>query len=260
MVSGYLTALADGYDVIAKVDGDGQMDPALLPMFLKPILEGRADYTKGNRFYDLRHITRMPALRMLGNALLSGLAKVSTGYWNVFDPTNGYTAIDARVLERIPLDRVSRRYFFETDMLFRLSTLRAVVLDVPMDAVYSGETSSLRVRSVVLEFGFKHAINIIKRIGYNYFLRDISIATLELLTGAGMLGFGLIFGTMTWMESARTGTASQLGTIMLSVLPTLLGVQLLLAFIAFDMSSVPTQPVAHLFRGARGSQARQPLI
>lgn len=95
VMTGYRAAIADGAKVIVKIDGDGQMDPSLLREFVMPILGGEADYTKGNRFYDLSNISRMPAMRLFGNAGLSFLAKLSTGYWNIFDPTNGYTAIHA---------------------------------------------------------------------------------------------------------------------------------------------------------------------
>src|SRR6185369_13889923 len=130
-------ALRDGATVLVKLDGDGQMDPRLIPYFVAPILSRQADYTKGNRFYDLAGIGQMPGVRIAGNAMLSLFAKLSTGYWQLFDVTNGYTAIHARVLKRLPLDKISQRYFFETDMLFRLNTVRAVVVDVPMDARYA---------------------------------------------------------------------------------------------------------------------------
>jgi len=129
VMTGYRQAVADGARVIVKIDGDGQMDPSLLPAFVMPILRGHADYAKGNRFWDLRQINQMPLLRRLGNLGLSFMAKASTGYWNVFDPTNGYTAIHADIAAHLPLDSISQRYFFETDMLFRLNTLRAVVVD-----------------------------------------------------------------------------------------------------------------------------------
>src|SRR5690606_11392859 len=89
VMTGYLTALADGMDIIVKVDGDNQMDPALIPDFIAPILAGEADYTKGNRFFDLEEIRAMPKLRLFGNALLSFMTKLSAGYWDIFDPTNG---------------------------------------------------------------------------------------------------------------------------------------------------------------------------
>ncbi len=150
-----------------KIDGDGQMDPSLIPVFVFPIAAGEADYAKGNRFFDLETIRIMPKVRLFGNAVLSFMCKLSSGYWNLFDPTNGYTAIHADVARRLPFDKISRRYFFETDMLFRLNTLRAVVVDVPMEAKYGNEESNLKISRIVGEFFAKHVRNFLKRIFYN---------------------------------------------------------------------------------------------
>lgn len=246
VVTGYRSAIADGADIIVKIDGDGQMDPAILPRIVSPIVKGRADYTKGNRFYDLKHIHRMPATRLFGNAALSFMSKLSTGYWKLFDPTNGYTAIDARVAAHLPLERISQRYFFETDMLFRLNTLRAVVTDVPMDAFYGDEESNLKIRQIIGEFLGKHIRNFSKRIFYNYFLRDFSLASLELVIGTILLSFGVVFGLIQWYESSATGEATPLGTIMLAALPVLSGLQFLLAFFSYDISSTPASSISEL--------------
>lgn len=243
VMTGYQQAIADGADVVVKIDGDGQMDPALLPLFIAPILRGEADYTKGNRFWDLAQIGRMPAMRIFGNAVLSFLSKLSTGYWSNFDPTNGYTAIHTQVARLLPMDRISRRYFFETDMLFRLNTLRAVVVDVPMDAHYGDETSHLRIGKILGEFLFKHFRNLIKRIFYNYYLRDLSVASLELPIGLIMLLFGLLFGGYQWLQSLSHGQVTPAGTVMLAALPVILGLQFLLAFLSADMNSVPQRPL-----------------
>ena len=128
VMTGYKAAIDDGMDIIVKVDGDGQMDPRLIPYFIEPIESGKADYTKGNRFFDLDGIYTMPRIRIFGNAVLSFMSKLSSGYWNLFDPTNGYTAIHRNVILHLPLNKISRCYFFETDILFRLNILGAVVL------------------------------------------------------------------------------------------------------------------------------------
>lgn len=243
VLTGYGAAIRDGADILVKIDGDGQMDPALLPRFVRPIAEGRADYTKGNRFYDLMHLGRMPGIRLFGNAVLSFFAKLSTGYWNLFDVTNGYTALHARVARHLPFDRISRRYFFETDLLFRLNTIRAVVVDVPMDARYEDETSSLRVGKIIPEFLAKHARNFGKRVFYNYFLRDVSLASLELMLGLALLAFGFGFGAIHWWQSAASQSPASAGTVMLAGLTTLLGSQLMLAFFAYDIASTPRTPI-----------------
>lgn len=243
MMTGYAHAIADGAGVIVKIDGDGQMDPALVPAFIAPLLAGEADYTKGNRFYDLSNIGRMPIARLVGNAVLSFLTKLSTGYWDIFDPTNGYTAIHAGVARLIPSEKVSRRYFFETDFLFRLGTFRAVVVDVPMDAVYGDEKSNLRISRVLFEFTAKHARNCGKRIVYNYFLRDLSLASLELVAGSTLMSFGGAYGAWHWLRSAETGIPAHLGTIMIATMAVLVGLQLLLGFLAYDISNTPRYPL-----------------
>jgi dolichol-phosphate mannosyltransferase len=242
MITGYRAALADGADVIVKVDGDGQMDPALIPYFVGPILDGEADYTKGNRFFDLEEIRQMPRVRLFGNALLSLMAKLSTGYWDLFDPTNGYTAIHADVARHLPFEKISHRYFFETDLLFRLNTLRAVVVDVPMDAKYGDEVSNLKISKIVGEFLVKHVRNFCKRIFYNYYLRDMSLASIELPLGLLLLLFGVSFGGYQWHQSVQLGVSAPGGTIMLAVLPILTGLQFVMAFLGYDIASVPRRP------------------
>ncbi|GLS13864.1 glycosyltransferase [Hydrogenophaga electricum] len=240
-MAGYQAAIADGHDVLVKVDGDGQMAPELVAHFVAPILEGVADYTKGNRFYDLAHIGRMPRLRMIGNAALSFMAKVSTGYWDIFDPTNGYTAIHAKVAAHLPFDRISKRYFFESDMLFRLNTVKAVVMDIPMDAHYADEVSNLKVRAILGEFLSKHLRNFGKRIFYSYFLRDMSAASLHLLLGVFLMLFGIGFGVYEWSVSALRHVLASPGTVMLAALPMIMGLQFLLAFLMHDTQAVPRQ-------------------
>lgn len=243
VVTGYKAAIKDGMSVLVKIDSDGQMDPTLIMDFVAPIINGDADYTKGNRFFDLEKVRSMPKVRLFGNAMLSLMCKLSSGYWNIFDPTNGYTAIHADVARNLPLNKISRRYFFETDMLFRLNILRAVVVDIPMNAKYGEEISNLKISSIIGEFFAKHFRNFSKRIFYNYYLRDMSLASIELPVGLMLLGFGLIYGGCHWMRSAQAGVPTPAGTVMLSALPVLAGIQLLLGFIGYDVSSVPIRPV-----------------
>ena len=244
VIEGYRAALRDGMDVIVKLDGDGQMDPALIPDLVRPIAAGDADYTKGNRFYNLERLREMPRLRLLGNALLSLLTKLSAGYWDIFDPTNGYTAIHWKVAAQLPLDKISRRYFFETDMLFRLNTIRAVVLDVPMDARYGGGVSSLRISRIVLEFTVKHIRNFFKRLFYNYYLRDMSIASIQLPIGVAMLLAGLIDGFISWRTGLEQNVPTIPGTVTLVALLIILGTQFILAFIGYDIANVPRKPIS----------------
>jgi glycosyltransferase involved in cell wall biosynthesis len=243
VMTGYRAAIKDGATVIVKVDGDGQMDAHLIPAFIAPILAGEADYTKGNRFFNLEQIGSMPPMRLVGNALLSLLTKLSSGYWDLFDPTNGFTAIHADAARFLPFDKISKRYFFETDMLFRLNTLGAVVADVPMDAVYGDEVSNLKISRIVTEFAAKHVRNFFKRLFYNYYLRNMSLASIELPLGVLMLVFGVVFGISHWVQSAHGQIATPAGTVMLAGLPIIMGVQLILAFLAYDIAAVPRRPL-----------------
>jgi glycosyltransferase involved in cell wall biosynthesis len=247
VMTGYVAAVGAGADIIVKIDGDGQMDPTLVGNFVAPIARGHADYTKGNRFYNLEHIHRMPPIRIFGNAVLSFMTKLSTGYWDLFDPTNGYTAIHREAVLALPLHRISERYFFETDILFRLGTVRAKVIDVPMDAFYGDEVSNLKISRILGEFVGKHTKNFLKRIFYNYFLRGMSIASLELVFGLIVFVFGIAFGGYHWVHSAAMGISTPIGTVMVSALSVLCGLQLLLAFMSFDFASVPRRAL-HLLQ------------
>jgi dolichol-phosphate mannosyltransferase len=249
-MTGYRAAAQDGMDIAVKIDGDGQMDPVLIPSFVAPILDGRADYTKGNRFYDPEDLKGMPAIRLIGNAVLSFMSKASSGYWNIFDPTNGYTAIRVSVVDYLPLDKISRRYFVENDLLFRLNLLRCRVLDIPMTSVYAGEKSNLRIAAVVLPFLAGHLRNFGKRIAYNYFLRDFSVASLEMVVGLVATAFGAVFGGYHWMQSNATGIPATCGTVMISGLCLIVGIVLLLSWINFDVNSVPREAFRPLTRKA----------
>ena len=242
--SGYRAAIEEGMDIVVKVDGDGQMDPALIPHFTRPIERGRADYTKGNRFYRPESLKGMPPIRLFGNAALSFINKLSTGYWSIMDPTNGYTAIHTSVLREMPLHKLEKRYFFETDMLYHLNTMRAVVHDVPMDAVYADEESSLKVSKVLPEFIVKHVNRFFKRYVYLYLLRDFNIGSLYSLLGVVLCGLGVVFGGWAWLRSLTTGQPATSGTVMLAALPLIIGIQFLIAFLHHDVERVPSQPLS----------------
>jgi glycosyltransferase involved in cell wall biosynthesis len=238
-VSGYRRALELDAEVLVKIDADGQMDPDFIVPLIAPILEGEADYAKGNRFFDLEEVRCMPTVRLVGNAGLSLITKLTTGYWDLFDPTNGFTAIHANVARILPLHRLHKRYFFESDLLFRLSLVRARIVDVPMVPIYGDEISNMSASRTLLTFPFLHGRNMLKRIVYNYYLRGFSAASLSLLVGLPLVLFGVIFGVLSWMESAATGNPATAGTVMLSSLPLLVGFQLLLHFMQHDVASVP---------------------
>lgn len=243
VVSGFEQALSDGAEVIVKIDGDGQMDPRLLPLFTMPILNGEADYTKGNRFFWIGNVEGMPPIRILGNGILSFLTKLSTGYWNIFDPTNGYVAIHSSVLRAMPYKKVCKGFFFETDLLYQLSSIQAVVKDVPMTARYEDEQSNLSIRKVAGPFLRGHLRNLVRRILYTYYLRDFNLASLELLIGSLLFVFGVSFSALEWIRSILTGLSATAGTVMIGGLSIMVGVQMLLGALNYDMQRVPRSPL-----------------
>ena len=246
--TGYKKGLAEGFDIFIKIDGDGQMNPKLTPFFIDPIISKKADYTKGSRFHSLNSLEGMPTIRKLGNSILSLVNKFSSGYWDVMDPTNGFTAIHKTALGQLPLDKISNRYFFESDMLFRLGTIRAVVKDIPMDAVYADESSNLKVGEVIFEFVPLYIKAFFKRTMYCYFLRDFNVATLEMSIGFALFSFGITFGTWHWLTSAANNQFASTGTVMIASIPLILGFQLLLSALHFDIANIPRKPLQRLLR------------
>jgi len=242
-LTGYREAARLGATVLVKMDADGQMDPAALPALTAPILRGVADYTKGNRFLHLRELRSMPLLRRFGNLGLSFMTKLASGYWRCFDPTNGYTAIHARVVSLLDERRLGRRYFFETSMLFELGLQRAVVRDVFIPARYGDETSNLSEWKSLMGFPPRQLRGFLRRIWTQYFMRDFGLMPVFLISGSINLLFGVVFGAWTWWNSYATGNLATTGTVMLSLLPIIVGVQLLLQAILLDVQSEPQSPL-----------------
>ncbi len=244
MLTGFRKALELGAQIVVKLDGDGQMDPAHIPVLIAPLIEGKADYVKGNRFRNFESLAQMPFIRRTGNLGLSFLTKAATGYWNIFDPTNGFFAIHAQVLAQLPLDKIDRRYYFETSMLSHLYLLDAFVLDVPMPARYRGEVSSMSIRRVLFEFPFKLLRTLLHRIILRYFIFDFSMMSIYLLTAIPLLFFGLIFGISKWIHYANLGIPAPTGTVILPTLSVILGIQILLSAIEIDINTAPRKLIA----------------
>ncbi len=243
MITGFRKALELGAQVVVKIDGDGQMDIGNLPELLEPLVLGKADYTKGNRFRDFAALRQMPLIRRVGNMGLGFLAKAATGYWNLFDPTNGFVAMRVETLAQLPLDEIDRGYYFEISMLANLYLLGAVVHDIPMPARYKGEVSSLLVRRVLFEFPPKLLGTFFRRALLKNFIYDFSMVSVYLLTGLPLLIFGILFGAYKWIAYSQLGIAAPTGTVILPTLCVLLGIQLLLSAVENDLRSVPRQPL-----------------
>jgi glycosyltransferase involved in cell wall biosynthesis len=243
MVSGFRKALELGAQVVVKLDGDGQMDPKHIPALVTPLIQGKADYVKGNRFRDFQALQQMPVVRRVGNLGLSFLTKAATGYWGIFDPTNGFFAVRAEILAGLPLDKLDRRYFFETSMLAHLYLLGALVMDVPIPARYGKETSNLSIRRTLIEFPAKLIATFLRRILLKYYIYDFSMMSLYLMFGVPLLLFGGTFGAVKWIEYASRNVPAPTGTVMLPTLSVILGIQILLSAIEIDINSTPRKPL-----------------
>jgi len=239
MITGYKKALELGCDIMVKMDSDDQMDPAFIPDLLQPIVENMAGYAKGNRFVDFKALRSMPGFRLFGNSALSFFVKACSGYWNLMDPTNGFTAISKETLLKLNLDKVAKRYFFETDMLIQLNIQNTVIKDVPIPARYGSEKSSLSIRHTMTRFPFLLMKGLTKRFILKYLIYDFNMASVYTLTGMPMLLWGIFYGLYKWIENTINHVATPTGTIMLSVLPLILGTQFIIAAINIDINSTP---------------------
>ena len=227
IVDGFRAALDEGADLVAVLDADGQMDSHQLPRLFDPVAVGEADFAKGNRFFSRRSFDEMPAYRVFGNLVLTFLTKAATGYWHMFDSENGYTAISARMLRRLPLHRLETGYEFPNRFLMELSAAGARVVDVPMPARYGEETSGIRpvrdglaiVRALFTGFWGRAA--------REYFGRPsvpglvLAVSVVSLLGGAAGL-FGILLGAEgSWLRGAVAGAFA-------------LGIAAFVAFFALD--------------------------
>jgi dolichol-phosphate mannosyltransferase len=239
MKTGYAEAMRLGAQVCVKMDGDGQMNADDLDDLVAPLLEGTADYAKGNRFVDLKALRQMPRLRLIGNAALSVVSKTASGYWNMLDVTNGFTAVRTELLRKLDFDRIAERYFFETSLLIELNILRARVTDVEMPARYGDEQSSLRISRVLLSFPQLLVRGFFRRFYWRYVIQEFGAVTVSVLAGLPLFSFGVLFGLFHWVESVRTGVPATAGTVFVAALPIILGFQLLLVALILDVVSSP---------------------
>lgn len=243
VLTAYKKAIELGAKIIVKVDSDGQMDLDYLIPLIAPILMKQADYTKGNRFLHSIQLKSMPLVRRIGNAGLSFLTKAASGYWNVFDPTNGYTAIHASIVPLLDINKLHRRYFFESSMLMQLGLIRAVIKDVEIPAKYQNEVSSLLEWKALFEFPPRLLAGFLRRLVIQYFVRDFGVFPILLVLGVGFIAFGISFGLYHWYLSGITLTTASTGTVMIAVLPLLLGSQLLIQSMIVDMQNIPKEPL-----------------
>ena len=199
--TGYRRSLEDGVDVTAVMAGDGQMDPDQLERLLDPVVDGRADYAKGNRLRDRAAAESMSRFRLFGNGLLSMLTKMASGYWPLLDPQNGYTAISRDALEAIDLESLYESYGFSNDLLVALNTHGFRVADVSMPAVYGQEESYIAYRSFVPSLSWLLLRGFVRRLGVRYAWRDFH--PLIGLYALGVGGIAIALGRVLRSASRR---------------------------------------------------------
>jgi glycosyltransferase involved in cell wall biosynthesis len=250
ILSGHRAAMTLGADVDVVMAGDGQMDPDFLPSLLDPVIEEGYGFAKANRFFSMESFAGMPRHRIFGNVALSFATKVASGYWHLFDPQNGYTAIRREVLERLSLDRIALGYSFENDLLVHLNILRVPAVDVPIPAVYGSEISGIRLRRVIPEMTRLIVHGFWKRFFYKYVVWSFSPIALFLLGGLALVGFGLAVGV--WVLAHTLGRAvASTGSVLLAVTPFLLGMNMIMFALMMDMQESPDTPI-----GAHGAMSR----
>ena len=237
MVSGFTKALELEADFIVKLDGDGQMDAShILPM-LEILQNKQFDYVKGNRFFDRAHIGQMPFLRRIGNMGMGFFIKMASGYWHISDPANGFFAIRRETLQQVRFSNLAKRFFFESSLLIELYYTGARIRDISMPAIYGSEKSNLSIGKTLLTFPPKLLKAHLKRILLRYFVYDFNINSLYILFGWPLFIFGLVFGICKWIHFANLGIAAPTGTVMIAVLGVVLGFQIILASIQYDLTA-----------------------
>ena len=237
-IVGFKYAKELGADLIVKVDGDDQMDLSLLNRFIDPIISNQADFTKGNRFTKFVDYLEMPFLRKFGNISLSFFNRFSSGYWNLFDTTNGYLCFNSKIIEFLPLEKLSKDYFFESDLLNWLYIIRAKVKDIPTRSIYNNEKSNINLFSVLIKFPPLYFRNFFRRFFYEYCLRNPNMKFISFIFGICFFIFSLVYSLIVW-ETGMGEDPSPSGTVGIALISLLVGINFLSYFFVSDMSNYP---------------------
>jgi len=238
-IKGMKYLLKNNSTIIVKVDADGQINPQLIPRLIEPLIRREFDAAKGNRFSSLDHVLSMPFLRLIGNLGLSFLNKLSTGYWELFDPTNGLIAFTNEGLLKVRLDKVDNRYFFESDLLFQCSLQNICFTQLPMKSNYADEESSLKPLLEIFRFSKKHLKNFLKRIIYQYFLLDFNIGSFEILSSSALFLILTSLIIKTYLNGAFNNQLATPGEANLIALLAIITSQLVIGFLYYDSTQQP---------------------
>ena len=227
-----------GCDLIAPLAGDGQTEPQYLPRLLDPVVDGKYDLAKGNRFLEAAVYKKMPRYRFVGNIFVTMLNKFSTGYYSMFDSLNGYYVARAETLKKINFEALGDRYEFENSFWIQLNIAGARVLDVSIPPVYKDEKSKIKLVRVVLPTLWTLQKGFVKRIFLKHVLFNFSPIGLFYIAGTILTWFGIIFGLVVFLTSLGPSVAST-ATVMIAVVPFILGVQFLLQAVVLDIQNEP---------------------
>jgi glycosyltransferase involved in cell wall biosynthesis len=229
-------ALRCGAEYIVKIDADNQMDVKYIPEMIA-VLEQfpEIDMVKGNRFADASTVRNMPVARLIGNAVLTFLVKFASGYWTLVDPTNGYVALRSEAVQPLSIARLDNRFFFEIDLLCWMGLRRRTIAEMEMPAIYGAERSSLSIRRAAVSFPGKLFARFVRRVSLNYLVFELNVASVCAILGGPLLAFSLVFGGLQWRESAVSGVPRTTGTVILALLMFMVGFQLVLQALLFDV-------------------------
>jgi len=238
ILSGHRRAIEMGADVSVVMAGDAQMDPDHLPALLDPIAADGYDFAKADRFFDFGSYQGMPRTRVIGNVVVGFLAKASSGYWHLFDPLNGYTAVRTDALRRLPLDRVRRDYSFECDLLVYLNIIHAKGKDVPVPASYGEERSGIRLFRAGRKLVWSLFRGFWRRMVWKYVLWSFSPVAIFLFSGLALCLWGVGFGIGITVATLGPPQASA-ATVLMSVGPLLVGINLVIVAWVLDVLESP---------------------
>ena len=236
-LTGYARAIADGMDVVVVMNGDNQMDPEDLPALVAPVARGELDYAKANRLATGQAWQLIPKTRFFGNAILSMLTKVASGYWHVADSQSGYTAVSREMLERLDLDHIYTNYGFPNDMLVHLNVWNARVRDFPSRPIYGvGERSNMRYRHVVPRIAWLLVRGFFWRLWEKYVKRDFHPLVFFYVMGFIATLAGVLLGLVV-VGYRIAGYSIPIATVVLVALLVISGLQFTLFAMWFDMES-----------------------
>ena len=235
---GHARAMELGADVNVVMAGDAQMDPAYLPDLLDPICENGYEFTKANRFFSATSYRGMPLVRMLGSVALSFATKVGSGYWNLFDPQNGYTAVHRSALRRLDFSRIARGYEFENDLLIWLNIANARAKDVPIPANYGEEVSSMKIHRAARAIAGLLIRGFWRRMILKHVLASFSPVALLFFSGLFLVTIGTAIGIWVVVETLGPPVATT-ASVLLAVGPLLTGIHMLVSALTLDIQATP---------------------